>query len=92
MKTPLACEHEMVYSMNVYAHLNQELKGKWNKVLSEFKDGIITEKVCCNKISIKCLKNPLRQVVLIISNYEKALEWDLIEKMEESNLAFKFER
>ena len=45
MKTPLACEHELVYSMNVYAHLNQDLKSKWNYVLSDFKNGIITEKV-----------------------------------------------
>ena len=45
MKTPLACEHDLIYSMNVYTHLNQDLKSKWNHVLSDFMNGIITQKV-----------------------------------------------
>lgn len=46
MKTPLACENEdLVYSMRVYGHLNDELKLKWNHIYSEFKMGVITQKV-----------------------------------------------
>lgn len=51
LSTPLACEsldstdQEISYSMNVYPSLNESLRADWDRVYSEFKSGIITEKV-----------------------------------------------
>lgn len=51
LSTPLACEssdptdQELSYSMNVYPSLNESLRVEWDRVYSEFTNGIITEKV-----------------------------------------------
>ena len=46
LETPLACEDlSLGYTMHVYPVLSTDLKSEWNSIYSDFKNGIITEKV-----------------------------------------------
>ena len=46
MRSPLACEKlDEDYTMKVYPILKQELQLQWDLVFSQFKNGLITEKV-----------------------------------------------
>lgn len=46
IKTHLVCEKNYnLFTMNVYAFLNETLKAEWNQLFTQFKNKFITEKV-----------------------------------------------